>query len=181
MSSALNKQNTTALLSQYAELVQKSGGFPRFSDAALIKDAVSFFDSSVKKKPTFKDEGDPEIIAINILLQAVHKGQQLPNCPFNLTDAKLINEIIEFWVKEGGKEPKQDEAKEKRDKEGKAAKAAAASARHSQKFEDEDQDEGEEQPKKDGLSVQIPLDESSDDDDASIRPLLSKRGKGRAM
>ena len=182
----LNRKSCGGLLAQYSELVQKAGGFPRFADAALVRKACKYWDPKEKKKPTFSEEnGDPEIYSLNILLAAVHKGQQLNPCPYNLTDADLINDIIEYLVKEGADnvdaskpaegESKGESSKAAKPKDGKAAKAAVMSARQSQKFEEESDDASDEREVAQGSGSKVEELESDED----LKP-ATRKSKGKA-
>lgn len=184
----LDRKNCGVLLASYAALVQKAGAFPKFQEAALMADACAYFDDTVKTKPEFEEEGDPETLAIKYLIIAVHRGQVLNPCPFNFTDTKLIYEILKFCDKEYFKDNKDNkdtassssrpnpekankEIKEKRERDGKAAKAAALSARQASTFDD---DEDEDTPQSKVSEV------DSDEEDLKEVTRKSSKGKERA-
>ena len=99
----LNKENSVVILSQYVEHAQTSGAFA-LKEASLLKKAIDQLNKDVKEKDK-PDWGpnvtNPEATAIGLLIQGVTKGQAHGKS-YNLNDAALICDIIEFLQKEAG-------------------------------------------------------------------------------
>jgi hypothetical protein len=163
----INKENSLNLLATSVRVGQKMGAY-LLREASLLMDAIDYFNPDVTDKPTFEGTGseNPEIVAVNLLLQGVHKAQMHGgDMSYSLEDARLLWKITEFWVKELGKGVTQNMnlAGSSKPVDKKAASKAAASAR---KNEEEHEDDDEEE------------------DENVIRPMqtVSKdKGKGRAL
>lgn len=165
-STPINKENSINVLANSVRLAQKNGAF-NLRDAALLADAIDFLNPEVKEKPKFDSPEDPEIVAVNMLLQGVQKGQaHSGEWSYGLDDARLLYKIIEFWMKELGRGVTQNvtmsSGTSTSSKDKKSAKNAAASAiRQQQSSDNAESDEGE-------------------DEDEGIRPLqINKKGKER--
>ena len=138
----ITRENSVVILSNSVRMGQKMGAF-LLREVSLLKKAIDFFNPDVETKPDFGDKQDPEIVAINLLLQGVQKAQSHGGeLAFSIDDAALLWDIIEFWMKEGGKgvAPKPVAA---------ATPAPAAPARKSARalvkelIEEEDEDDNE--------------------------------------
>lgn len=159
----MNKDQAISLLCNSVELAQKKGAF-LLQEASLLKKAVDYFNKDAKSKPDFGSQENPEIVAINLLLQGVQKAQAHRECPFNLNDAALLFEVFEFLVKDSGKDVAQNvnlgsSASGSSGKKEKKAKSAVSALQASRIEEDEE--------------------EEDEDDDNEIRPITVK-GKGKA-
>lgn len=117
-------------------------------EVKLLKQAIDYFNPDVKEKPTFENSENPEIVAVNLLLQGVQKAQAHGGeFSFSIDDAALLWDIMEFWIKEGGKAVTQNvnvsgtpSSKEK----SRSAKQAASSVRTISKSDDEEGDDEDE-------------------------------------
>ena len=139
MSTEITKENSIPILVNSVRLGQKNGAY-FLKECALLNKAIQYFNSDVKEKP-FADAQEPEVVAINLLLQGVQKAQMHGGeHSYSLEDAALLSEILDFWVKEGGKQVGQNIGKT-----GKSAKSGKTpSARSIKKSEvDSDTDEDE--------------------------------------
>lgn len=152
MAQQLTKENSVTILSNSIDLAQKRGAF-LLQEASLLKKAVDFFNKDVKTKPDFGGSENPEVVAINLLLQGVQKAQSHKDCPFNLNDAALLFDIFEFLVKDGGKDVAQNVNL------GGSKSSSSSSVAQLTQLTEEDEDE----------------------DDDEIRPITvsSNKGKGR--
>lgn len=161
MSTAINKENSIAVLVNSVRFGQKMGAYA-LRETKLLKQAFDYFNPDVKDKPTFENSENPEIVAVNLLLQAVQKAQAHGGeFAYSIDDAALLWDIMEFWIKEGGKAVTQNvNVSGSPQKEKKSAKQAASSVRNISKSEDKVLDES---------------DEESDDNLISV----SKKGKER--
>ena len=161
MTSNINRENSIAILSNSVRMGQKMGAF-LLREVSLLKKAIDQFNPDVKDKPDFGGSQDPDIVAVNLLLQGVQKAQAHGGeFSYSIDDAALLWDIMEFWMKEGGKAVAQNVnvSSSKSDKESKsAAKSAVNSARSVAQIDEED--------------------EEGDDDEIRVRP-LSTKGKDR--
>jgi hypothetical protein len=168
MSIQINKENSITVLANSIRLGQKMGAF-LMREAKLLKQAIDYFNPEVKEKPEiFKDVENPEVVAVNLLLQGVQKAQSHGGeLAYSLEDAAVLWDVMEFWIKEGGKQVVQNVNTKSADKDGKSAKDAVNSARASSKSTKE---------------VVHDKDSDDDEDDDEIKPLLSvKASKGKSM
>lgn len=95
MTTTLTRENTANVLIAMVKAGQKTGAF-LLQETVLLKKACDYFIKD--QKPDMGE--NPEITAVNLLLQACQKINGSPNNPFTLEDASLIYEIFEFWEKE---------------------------------------------------------------------------------
>ena len=153
----INKENSITVLTNSVRLGQKMGAY-LMREAKLLKQAIDYFNPDVKDKPDFGGStSDPEIVAINLLLQGVQKAQSHGGeLAFSLDDAALLSDIMEWWVKMSNSDITKTAASAS--KEGKSAKAAANGT-------------------KSVAAVQEGEDEEDEDLDDSIRPIKSFKGK----
>lgn len=164
-STAINKENSINVLINSVRLAQKNGSY-LLRESALLADAIDYFNPDLKEKPTFENSENPEIVAVNLLLQGVQKGQAHGgDFSYSLEDARLLWKIMEFWIKEGGKAVTQNvnvASTSNKDKEKRSAKAAALNTLRSSHDDNEEDNEEE-------------------DDKEEIRPIqvLSKQNKGK--
>jgi hypothetical protein len=139
---SINKENSITVLINSVRLGQKMGSYV-LRETKLLKQAIDYFNPDVKDKPTFEDSENPEIVAVNLLLQGVQKAQAHGGeFSFSIDDAALLWDIMEFWIKEGGKEVTQNvnvSGSTSKEKNAKSAKQAASSVR-SIKVEEDDED-----------------------------------------
>jgi hypothetical protein len=159
MSTPITKENSITVLINSVRLGQKMGAY-LLKEVSFLKKAIDFFDPNVKpeNKPDLGENA--EVVAVNLLLQGVQKAQNHGgDFAYSIDDAALLWDILEFWVKEGGKAVAQNVNVGKSEKEGKSAKHAANSVRAQSKVEE---------------------DSSSEADDNEIR-ISSKKGKDRAL
>lgn len=160
-STTINKENSINVLVNSVRLGQKMGAF-LLRESALLADAIDYFNPDIKDKPTFENSENPEVVAVNLLLQGVQKAQAHGGeFSYGMDDARLLWKIMEFWVKESGKAVTQNLAsgssKDKRQK----GSAASAVRQQSEKVEEENDEE---------------------DDEDEIRPIqVSKKGKERSL
>ena len=98
----MNKEKAIAILITSVEAAQRKGTF-LLSEASVLKKAVDYFNSDVKEKSDFGSQ-EPETVALNLLLQGVQKAQNYKECPYNLTDAAILYDVVDFLVKDGGKD-----------------------------------------------------------------------------
>lgn len=154
--SKLTKESCITILSNSVELAQKRGTY-LLQEASLLTKAVDFFKKEDGEKPDFGGSTEPEIVAINLLLQGVTKAQNHRECPFNLHDAALLFDVYEFLVQNSGKD---------------VAKNVGSSAPKKK------------ESKKSAVSALEAVQEESDseEDDNEIRPMTvsSRKGKERA-
>lgn len=144
----INKENSIVVLINSVRLGQKMGAYI-LREVKLLKQAIDYFNPDVKEKPTFDNAENPEIVAINLLLQGVQKAQAHGGeYAFSIDDAAFLWDIMEFWIKEGGKGIAQNVNINgtTKEKNGKSAKSAAASLRtirteNGDDEEDEEEDE----------------------------------------
>ncbi|KAJ3228630.1 hypothetical protein HDU81_006020 [Chytriomyces hyalinus] len=162
MSSNINRENSIAILSNSVRMGQKMGAY-LLREVSLLKKAIDFFNPEIKDKPDFGGSQDPEIVAVNLLLQGVQKAQSHGGeFSYSIDDAALLWDIMEFWMKEGGKAVAQNvnvSSSPKSDKESKSAKSAVNSARVAKISEEEE--------------------EEDDDNEIRVRPL--SKGKERVV
>jgi hypothetical protein len=159
--SKLTKESCITILSNSVEIAQKRGTY-LLQEASLLKKAVDFFNKELKEKPDFGSTENPEIVAINLLLQGVTKAQTHRECPFNLHDAALLFDVYEFLVKDSGKDVAQNVS---------LGSGSGSSKKESKKSAVS------------ALQAVTEEDSNSDSDDNNeIRPLLvsSRKGKDRA-
>jgi len=98
----ITKENSIALLTNSIHLAQKGGCF-LLSEAATLKKAVDFFNPDPKvTKSDFNKAKNPELVAVSLLLQGAQKAQAHKNCPWDLNDASLLWDVVEFWAKSDG-------------------------------------------------------------------------------
>ena len=97
----LNKENAVAVLINSVRLGQNNGAF-LIQEVSLLKKAIDFFNKDVTEKPTFNSTENPEIVAINLLIQACQKVNTTSKNPLSIDDAALIFDCFEFFVKEYG-------------------------------------------------------------------------------
>lgn len=156
----INKENSINVLLNSIRLAQKNGAY-LLRESALLADAIDYFNPDVKEKPTFENSENPEVVAVNLLLQGVQKAQAHGGeFAYSIEDARLLWKITEFWVKEGGRAVTQNLASSSSQKEKKSAKAAANSVRQQEDKHEEVEDE---------------------DDEEEIHPIqVTKKGKERA-
>lgn len=163
MSTSINKENSVAILVNSVRIGQKMGAYV-LRETKLLKQAIDYFNPDVKDKPTFENSENPEIVAVNLLLQGVQKAQAHGGeFAYSIDDAALLWDIMEFWIKEGGKAVTQNVNVSGPVKEKKSAKQAAASVRTITKSAPEDDDE-----------------ESEDEKPSTPLITVSKKGKERA-
>jgi hypothetical protein len=156
--SKLTKESCITILSNSVELAQKRGTY-LLQEASLLTKAVDFFKKEDGEKPDFGgSKENPEIVAINLLLQGVTKAQNHRECPFNLHDAALLFDVYEFLVQNSGKDVAQN-----------VGLGSSAPKKES---------------KKSAVSALQAVQEQSDseEDDNEIRPMTvsSRKGKERA-
>ena len=103
MSNTINKENSVIILSNSVRMGQKMGAYI-LRESNILKKAIDFFNPDVTEKPDFGGTQDPEIVAVNLLLQGVQKAQAHGGeHAYSIDDAALLWDIMEFWMKEGGK------------------------------------------------------------------------------
>jgi hypothetical protein len=103
---SLTKENAISILINSVRIGQTKGAF-LLKEASLLKKAIDFFNPEVKTKPDFGSSDDPEIVAINVLVQGVQKAQAHGNA-YSLDDAAVLWSVLEFLVKEVGSEVASD-------------------------------------------------------------------------
>lgn len=145
MSTPITKENSITVLINSVRLGQRMGAY-LLKEVSFLKKAIDYFDVNVKEenKPDLGE--NPEIVAVNLLLQGVQKAQQHGGeFSYSIDDAALLWDILEFWVKEGGKAVAQNVnvGSSKSDKDGKAAKNAANSVRAQSKQDDDSEEEND--------------------------------------
>ena len=156
---AINKENSINVLTNSIRLGQKNAAY-LLRESALLADAIDYFNPDVKEKPTFENSENPEVVAVNLLLQGVQKAQARGGeFSYSVEDARLLWKITEFWMKEGGRAVTQNLSGSSQQKDKKSAKAAVR--QHEEKREDEVEDEDDEEEEK------------------SIRPIQIKSSKGK--
>jgi len=159
MSTAINKENSIAVLINSVRFGQKMGAYA-LRETKLLKQAFDYFNPDIKEKPTFENSENPEIVAVNLLLQGVQKAQAHGGeFAYSIDDAALLWDIMEFWIKEGGKDVTKN-VNVAPQKEKKSAKQAASSVRSISKMDEKEVEE-----------------EESEDDTPTIT--VSKKGKER--
>jgi len=166
MSTTINKENSIAVLINSVRLGQKMGAYV-LREVKLLKQAIDYFNPDIKDKPTFENSENPEIVAVNLLLQGVQKAQAHGGeFSFSIDDAALLWDIMEFWIKEGGKAVTQNvnvNGTPSKEKSARSAKQAANSVKSISKSDDIDEDEDEEDEK----------------DSAPLITVSSRKGKER--
>lgn len=155
---ASDRKQRIAILINSVEAGQRMGAY-LLREASLLKKAKDYFneDLPADKKSTFDGADNPEMVAVNLLLQGVAKAQAHggPNA-YSLDDADYLWEITQEFMKEMGKAVAQNVGGPSKPKEKPNPKAAAASIR--------------------GTDV----DEEDDDDDANeIKAISPRKGKER--
>ena len=163
MSTTITKESAITVLINSVRLAQKNGAY-LLRESALLADAIDYFNPDVKEKPTFENNENPEFVAINILLQGVHKGQtHAGEFSYSLEDGRLLWKITDFLVKEMGKGVTQNINVANKEKEKRSVKASALKNFRTSS-QDEDREENE--------------DNDDDDKEEEIRPIQVK-GKGK--
>lgn len=157
----INKENSITILANSIRRGQKMGAF-LMREAKFLKQAIDYFDPNVKEKPElFKDIENPEITAVNLLLQGVQKAQSHGGeLSYTLEEAEILWDIMEFWIKEGGNQVVNTSKATSSavEKDGKAAKAVVNSARAKSSIKE--------------------VEEDDDDETDEIKPVFSiKKGK----
>lgn len=148
----INKENSIAIFVNTIKAGQAKGAF-LIQEANILKKAIDYFNKDVKVKPEFGNNQDPEIVAVNLLIQGCQKVQNSVNNPLSLEDAATIFECFEYWVKLSNGEVK---AAEPEPAPKKSAKAVAQSLKT---VVEEDDDDNDEEP---------------------VERLITVKGKGRA-
>ena len=157
MASEINRENSIAVLVNSVNVGQKMGAY-QLREAKLLHKAVQYFNPEVKTKPDFEGSANPEITAINLLLQGVQKAQlHGGDMAFSLDDAALISDVVDWLLKEYGKQVGQN-VNTNDDKSGKkGSKNTNESSVKVSRHEDED-----------------------DEDDEDLPTITPRKGKGRA-
>jgi hypothetical protein len=154
MSTQINKENSIAILINSVRMGQKMGAY-LLKETKVLKQAIDYFNPDVTDKPTFESAENPEIVAVNLLLQGVQKAQNHGGeFAYSIDDAALLWDILEFWIKEGGRAVTQNVkgAGSSKDSNGSAKSAVNAANRkktlvssenevHRDKDEDEDEED----------------------------------------
>lgn len=144
-STPITKEYSITVLVNSVRFGQRMGAYA-LREAKLLKQAIDYFNPDIKEKPTFDGVSNPELAAVNLLLQGVQKAQAHGGeFAYSFDDAALLWDITEFWLKEGGNAVAQNvnTASPSKDKSSKSAKAAASSSVKSIRTEEEDDDEDE--------------------------------------
>lgn len=152
----INKESSIVALTNSVRMGQRMGAF-LIREASLLLDAINYFNDDIKEKAEiFSNTEEPEIVAINLLLQGVQKAQAHGGeHAYSLEDAAYLWKVIDFWIQKGGKEVSQNITKRTVEKDGKSAKSVVDNARVKQEEEEDEE-----------------LDE--------IRPMTTlKKGKGK--
>lgn len=119
----INRENSIAMLVQAAENAQKMGAL-HLRETPILKKALDYFKAEEDDKPDFDGAENPELVALNILLQIINRAQRHGGeLAYSVDDAALLWEITEFWIKETGKEvTKGTTASKEKSSKSKAAK-----------------------------------------------------------
>jgi hypothetical protein len=143
----LTKESSISILIRSVEIAQTKGCF-LLQEASLLKKAIDSFDKNAKTKPDFGTTEDPEIVAINLLLQGVQKAQNYKECPFSLGDASILYDTFKFLSENVGKGVDQNvnlggsSSATKKDK-----KSAVTSLQSIPETQDDDEDDDEDEIK----------------------------------
>lgn len=86
----LDPNNSVQILIKYIELAQKSGAF-ELKEAEIIKRAIDVLINNVQ------DQEITQALAINLLIQAVVKGQKHGGS-YTLNDAALLHKVITYII-----------------------------------------------------------------------------------
>lgn len=167
----LNKENSVAILINSVRMGQKMGAY-LLKETKVLKQAIDYFDPNVKDKPTFEDSENPEIVAVNLLLQGVQKAQNHGGeFAYSIDDAAFLWDIMEFWIKEGGRAVTQNvrvPGGSSKETSGTSAKAAASSVKKRTTLTEDEQEKESDA-------------EEHDDEIAPITVHSNKKGKGKLI
>lgn len=143
----MSRDQRVQLLIKLVESAQKQGAF-LLRESSLLKKAKDYFNPDLKdeEKPSFtEDDKDPELIAQDLLMQAVEVGNR--KGAYGLEEAAMAYELVEHLRQEIIKS-RQSEASSASASAPQAASAPAQKTRRrpaKQEESEEDEDEADEE------------------------------------